>query len=107
MYVAPTPFGVVEGVAHQATLIIPASITPPKNFQCVGDIVRRESATLIVGYRFDLRANTLTAETVPNPGSGRKHAFRAWRLTGEPAEAVRLRTEVAKKLKIEVVPEED
>jgi hypothetical protein len=107
MYVAPTSFGVVEGVAHQATLIIPAKINAPKGFVSVGDIVRREAAQLIVGYRFDLRTNTLTAETVPNPGSDREHAFRAWRLTGESAEVVRLRIKASKEPKVEVVPDED
>ena len=107
MYVAPTPFGVVDGVAHQSTLIIPAGLAAPKGLVCVGDIVRRESAHLIVGYRFDLRTNTLTAETVPNPGADREHAFRAWRLAGEPNEPVRLRAKVSKAAKVEVVPDED
>ena len=107
MYVAPTPFGVVDGVAHQSTLIIPAGIAAPKGMVCVGDIVRRETAQLIVGYRFDLRTNTLTAETVPNPGADREHAFRAWRLAGEPDEPVRLQAKVSKKSKVEVVPDED
>lgn len=107
MYVAPTPFGVVDGVAHHATLIIPSGTTAPKGFGCVGDIVRCEAAQLIVGYRFDLRTNTLTAETVPNPGADREHSFRAWRLKGESSEVVRLRTRAAKEAKIKVVTDED
>ena len=107
MYVAPTPFGVVEGVAHQATLIIPAGNAAPKGLISVGDIVRRETEQLIVGYRFDLRNNTLTAETVSNPGAGQEHCFRAWRLKDESGESVRLRTKAAKETKIEVVPDED
>ena len=107
MYVAPTPFGVVDGAAHQATLILPAGVAAPKGLACVGDIVRREATQLIVGYRFDLRTNTLTAETVPNPGAEREHAFRAWRIAGEPGEPVRLRTKAAKAAKVEVVPDED
>ena len=107
MYVAPTPFGVVDGVAHQSTLIIPASVAVPKGLVCVGDIVRREATQLIVGYRFDLCTNTLTAETVPNPGANREHAFRAWRLAGESDGPVRLRAKVSKEAKVEVVPDED
>ena len=107
MYVAPTPFGVVDGVAHQSTLILPASIPAPNGLVCVGDIVRRETAQLIVGYRFDLLTNTLTAESVANPGADREHRFRAWRLKGESNEGVRLRTKAAKETKIEVVPDED
>lgn len=107
MYVAPTPFGVVDGLAHQATLIIPAGLAVPKGLVCVGDIVRREAAQLIIGYRFDLRINTLTAETVPNPGADREHGFQAWRLKGESSEGVRLRTKATKEPKIEVVADED
>ncbi len=107
MYVAPTPFGVVDGVAHQSTLILPAGVAAPNGLVCVGDIVRREAAQLIVGYRFDLRTNTLTAESVPNPGADREHRFRAWRLKGELSEGVRLRTKAVKEAKIEVVPDED
>ena len=54
-----------------------------------------------------LRTNTLTAETVSNPGADREHCFRAWRLKGESSESVCLRTRIAKEAKIEVVPDED
>ena len=107
MYVAPTPFGVVDGVAHQATLILPAAIGVPRGLTCAGEIVRREAAQLIVGYHFDLRTNTLTAGTVPNPGAEQEHAFRAWRLDGESEEPVRLRAKVSKEAKVEVIPDED
>jgi len=92
MYVAPTPFGVVDGVAHHATLILPAAAAPPRSLVKVGDITRRESDHLIVGYHFDLRTNELKAEIAPNPGAGREHRFVAWRVKGEPAEAVTLRS---------------
>jgi hypothetical protein len=52
---------------------------------------RREAERLIVGYTFDLRNNELTPETVPNPGAGREHAFRAWRLPGGSKEKVAMR----------------
>ena len=107
MYVAPTPFGVVDGVAHQATLILPATVAAPRGLVSVGQVVRRETAQLIVGYRFDLRTNTLTAESVPNPGAGREHAFQAWRIKGEPNEPVRLRSKAGKVAKVEVEPDED
>ena len=107
MYVAPTPFGLVEGVAHQATLILPAATAAPRGLISVGEIVRREAAQLIVGYRFDLRANTLTAETVPNPAADREHSFRAWRLKGESDEPVRIRVKAVREAKVEVVPDED
>jgi hypothetical protein len=37
---------------------------------------------------FDLQTNQLRAKTVANPGAGREHVFRAWRLKGSPADPV-------------------
>jgi len=93
MYVAPTPFGVLEGVAHAATLILRADVAAPERFVCVGNITRRESPTIITGYEFDLVKNDLTARTVPNSDAGREHRFRAWRTTDDPSTPVCLRAD--------------
>lgn len=82
MYVVPTPFHLVEGVAHTQTLIVPAEIQPPSGIVPVGDLVRVEAEELIVGYSFDLKTNEIAPEEVQNPGAGRRHRFRAWRLDG-------------------------
>jgi hypothetical protein len=84
MYVVPTPFHLVNGVAHQCTLILPYKAKPGKGFEEVGRLVRTESAELIVGYSFDLRTNSLVPEKIKNPGAGTSHDFRAWRLSGSP-----------------------
>jgi hypothetical protein len=91
MYVAPTPFGLVAGVAHTQTLILPSGRRVPKGFRQVGRLLRREADRLIVGYTFDLRANTLVPKTIPNPSAGREHEFSAWRVTTGSREAVVLR----------------
>jgi hypothetical protein len=91
MYVVPTPFRIAEGVAHQHTLILPADVAPGKRFFKVGELCRRESAELIIGYSFNLRANRLLPRKVPNPDAGREHVFRAWRLKGSPTDPVTLR----------------
>ncbi len=91
MYVAPTPFGLVAGVAHHQTLILPANFPAPADCQLVGTLVRKEAANLVVGYTFDLQQNTLLAETVPNPSAGLEHVFRAWRHMGSLAEPVTMR----------------
>jgi hypothetical protein len=57
----------------------------------VGEPRRREAAELIVGYSFDLQTNELVPKTVANPGAGREHVFRAWRLQGSAAARVSLR----------------
>src|SRR3989441_8353105 len=57
MYVVPTPFRLVEGVAHQQTLILPSESKPGSKFIEVGELLRCEAAELIVGYTFDLRTN--------------------------------------------------
>jgi hypothetical protein len=92
MYVAPTPFGLVDGVAHLTTLILPDSVQPDNRFKRVGSLIRKEADNLIVGYTFDLRHNTLTPETIPNPDAGREHKFFAWRLQEGSDQAVAMKT---------------
>jgi hypothetical protein len=91
MYVAPTPFGLVACVAHTQTLILPEGFKVAKGFRQVGTLVRQETDRLIVGYKFDLRSNTLAPETIPNPAAGREHIFQAWRRRGSSTEAVTMR----------------
>ena len=91
MYVAPTPFGLLEGVAHQRTLIVPADTRPGGDYVQVGEIVRTETDRILVAYRFDLRENAISANWVDNPASGREHRFCAYRLSGDSTESVCLR----------------
>ena len=91
MYVAPTPFGLTTGTAHNQTLILPTDFRVDSRFSAVGKLVRRESEKLIVGYTFDLRTNTLKPESVDNPASGKEHKFIAYRLKGSASEAVAMR----------------
>src|SRR4051794_7231026 len=93
MYVVPTPFRLVDGVAHRQTLILPAEVETGGDFRAVGDLRRCEADKLIVGYTFDLKTNEIRPETVPNPSAGREHAFRAWRLEGAARETVSMRAE--------------
>jgi hypothetical protein len=106
MYVVPTPFRLIDGSAHHHTLVLPAEVQPTQDFFQVGELVRREAAELIVGYAFDLRNNMLIPEKVPNPGAGREHAFRAWRLAGSPADPVSLRQVDPATLELEAPDEE-
>ncbi len=92
MYVAPTPFGIADGLAHRFTLILPDSYADlPSDFIRVGSLVRTEAREMIVGYSFDLRSNQINSETVPNPNAGREHHFTAWRISGCNADPVTLR----------------
>lgn len=92
MYVAPTPYGLLDGVAHHQTLIVPANIAAPEGFKEVGLLVRAEVDDLVVGYAFDLRQNELTTERRPNPNAGREHTFRALRLVDGLSTPVVLRS---------------
>ena len=96
MYVAPTPFGLTSGTAHNQTLILPAGAAVDARFLEVGRLARREAEKLIVGYTFNLRTNVLTPELVDNPSAGKEHLFRAYRLKGARGEAVAMRPVVAK-----------
>lgn len=91
MYVVPTPFRLVDGVAHRQTLILPADAGAGGDFLQVGELHRRETAELIVGYGFDFLSNQLVPRTLANPGAGQMHAFRAWRLKGSPSDPVSMR----------------
>jgi hypothetical protein len=91
MYVAPTPFGLTTGTAHNQTLILPATARVDSRFVAVGHLVRREAEKLIVGYTFDLRTNNLQPESVANPAAGNEHKFIAYRLKGAATEQVAMR----------------
>ena len=91
MYVAPTPFGLIDGVAHRQTLIMPADVKVSDNLRRVGTLVRREVSRLIVGYEFDLISNSLTAKTEENPTAGAEHVFGAWRQHDGPDSSVSMR----------------
>jgi hypothetical protein len=95
MYVAPTPYGLVDGAAHHQTLIVPSRVVVPDGFKEVGEIIRTEVDELVVRYTFDLRNNDLKTEKVPNPHAGRKHIFCALRLIDGPSTPVVLRKDVA------------
>ena len=106
MYVVPTPFHLVEGVAHERTLIVAADVQPGSNFAHVGDLKRVETAELIVGYSFDLKTNELVPKKVPNPGKGKEHLFRAWRAKGDKQDKVSLRTIDPSKIKLDAEDED-
>lgn len=91
MYVAPTPFGLTTGTAHNQTLILPADSEVDSRYHRVGDLVRREAEKLIIGYKFDLRTNTLKPETIANPSAGKEHKFAAYRIAGSTGEIVAMR----------------
>jgi hypothetical protein len=91
MYVVPTPYRLIEGVAHRQTLILPEPDDPGNDYVHVGDLARRETEELVVAYSFDLRTNELLSKRIPNPGVGEEHRFRAWRLAGSPDNPVTLK----------------
>lgn len=91
MYVVPTPFHLVEGVAHTQTLILPDGAKLVPGFVDVGELRRIEAPELIIGYSFNLQTNALVPQKVPNPGAGTEHTFRAWRLKRSPGNRVAMR----------------
>jgi len=91
MYVVPTPFRLVDGVAHRHTLILPAEANPGRGFIQVGELERVEASEMVVGYSFNLDTNEISPEKVPNPNAGAEHAFHAWRLRGSKIDPVFMR----------------
>ena len=88
MYVAPTPYGLTKGTAHNQTLILPVEYNVNDQLREVGRLIRREAEKLIIGYKFDLQANTIVPQLVNNPSAGKEHIFRAYRLKDAPQEEV-------------------
>jgi hypothetical protein len=91
MYVAPTPFALLEGATAQRTLLLPADQRVDKRLVSVGKIERIEADQLVVGYNFDLRKNILRPEFAPNPGAGQAHRFVAYRAVGTEGPPVKLK----------------
>ena len=92
MYVAPTPFALAEGTAHRRTLIVPEDHGVDDDLIEVGILTRREVDHVVIAYSFDLLTNEIATTNVPNPSAGREHVFKAYRVAGDPADAVTLRT---------------
>ena len=79
MYVAPTPFHLIKGLAHQKTLILPSKIKIKEKLAPIGTLIRKESSQLIIGYSFNLKTNKISPKKIPNPSAGKKHYFQAYR----------------------------
>lgn len=90
MYVAPTPFALAGGTAHRRTLILPADMPVDADLIEIAELTRREVDRMVVAYSFDLRTNELATTLVPNPNAGREHVFKAYRVAGDPIEAITL-----------------
>lgn len=91
MYVAPTPFGLLQGVERQVTLILPAHWPHPSATTAVGTITRTEADSIMTGYTFDLTSNELTAQYASNPAAIGQHSFVAYRAVEAPGPPVALR----------------
>lgn len=88
MYVAPTPFAIVDGLTGTRTLILPEGFELPQGFKVVGELARQEADHLIVGYEFDLTTNLIIAKTARNPKAGQEHHFIAYRMAGDSDKSV-------------------
>lgn len=91
MYVAPTPYGLLEGVERQITLILPDSWVVENNIVERGSLIRVEADRVMCGYSFDLTTNELQATWRENPNAGREYGFTAYRPTSTQGPEVRLR----------------
>ena len=91
MYIAPTPFGLLDGVDRQVTLILLAEEKVDARVRLVGEIQRVETKKVVTQYTFNLKTNDLIATEEDNPTAGTVHKFRAYRLKGAPATKVKLK----------------
>lgn len=93
MYIAPTPYALLEGTIGACTLVTPADYPNPDGLVVVGEFGRREVAKRVAKYSFDMQLNALATQETRNPTAGTEHWFRAWRVQGDPGEQVRMHGE--------------
>ena len=80
MYVAPTPYALLEGTTGRRTLILPSTMTADdERLRQVGEFSRVEVPRVLVGYDFDLTTNELKPTYADNPTAGKEHSFIAYR----------------------------
>lgn len=88
MYVTPTPFALTINTEAQITLILPEATLADDRVTKRGALVRVETDSMVVGYRFDLFSNELFTQIVSNPNAGREHRYVAYRVAQEPGPLV-------------------
>lgn len=88
MYVTPTPFALTANTEGQITLILPEATPVDDRVTKRGELVRVETDSMVVGYRFDLQSNELSTQIIPNPHAGLEHRFVAYRVRQEPGPLV-------------------
>lgn len=93
MYVAPTPFGLLDGIDRQVTLILPADDAVDDRFRLVGEIERVETPKVITKYSFDLTTNEIATDEKDNPTAGKIHRFKAYRLKESSGIEVKMKAE--------------
>lgn len=106
MYVAPTPFGLLDGLDRQVTLILLANEQVEDRFRLVGEIERVETRKMVTKYTFDLKTNDLTTSEEDNPTAGTIHRFRAYRIKGAPKTEVKMKQQLVAPTSKDVVKAE-
>ena len=96
MYIARTPFSLLDGVVGEVTLILPEDQPVDGRMQEVGRCERVEAAAFPIRYSFDLQTARLTTDTMANPTAGNVHRFVAYRVGGG-GPAVRLKAPTARR----------
>lgn len=99
MYVAPTPFGLLDGLDRQITLIVTEDVPVDNRFRLVGEFERVEANELVTKYTFDFDTNNIAKTLRKNPNAGKRHKFRAYRLKKSPETKVTLKDPQVKKTK--------
>jgi hypothetical protein len=91
MYVAPTPFALLNGVERQVTLITLDDFTPTSAIAEVGNFTRKETDKVIQGYSFNMINHELNSLSIDNPNMDTFHSFRVYRAASDSTLTVELR----------------
>ena len=102
MYVAPTPFALLEGAANHRTLVLPKHVPVDGDFVKIDTLTRYYIDSMIVNYKFDLQSNELETGIAPNPNAGEIRIFNAYRLVGDSVSPIRLVDSPPERAKLEI-----
>lgn len=80
MYVPYTPYRLLSNLRGHCTLVLQETeAVPGTGYVEMGRFSRFEAASGLVGYRADLKANSLVGEFEDNPNANREHKFVVYR----------------------------
>ena len=85
---------------------VAAGRAPSENALALGELHGKDESVAHLEATFDLKTNNLIPQKVANPGAGKEHPFRAWRLEDDNDDKVSMRKIEPEELDLEADDED-